>query len=174
VSAAGVYVDGVARDGSGEVRAIVDPASGEPVGEVREATPADVAEATTAARRAFDDWSSRTPGERARVLLRLADLVEADADELTRLEVEETGKPRAVFADGELPFAADNLRFFAGSARSLEGTASEQEVRGRVLADTGNAKHPREAVSTPTGRSPRPRKSRAGVTQQRDRGGLSR
>lgn len=124
MSAAGVYVDGVARDGSGEVRAIVDPASGEPVGEVREATPADVAEATTAARRAFDDWSSRTPGERARVLLRLADLVEADTDELTRLEVEETGKPRAVFADGELPFAADNLRFFAGSARSLEGTGA--------------------------------------------------
>ncbi len=59
-------------------------------------------------------------------------------------------------------------------ARTLEGTASEQDIRGRVLADTGNAKHPREAVTTPTGRSPRPRKSRAGVTQQRDRGGLSR
>lgn len=59
-------------------------------------------------------------------------------------------------------------------ARSLEGTASEQEIRGRVLADTGNAKHPREAITTPAGRSPRPRKSRAGVTQQRDRGGLSR
>lgn len=59
-------------------------------------------------------------------------------------------------------------------ARSLEGTASDQEIRGRVLADAGNAKHPREAVTTPTGRSPRPRKSRTGVTQQRDRGGLSR
>lgn len=59
-------------------------------------------------------------------------------------------------------------------ARSLEGTASDQEVRGRVLADTGNAKHPREAVTTATGRAPRPRKSRAGNTQHRDRGGLSR
>jgi len=52
-------------------------------------------------------------------------------------------------------------------ARSLEGTATEQEIHGRVLADTGNAKHPREAVSTPIERSPKPRGTRTGVTQQR-------
>ena len=76
------------------------------------------------ARAAFEEWSQATPAERARVLLRLADLVEADAEELTRLEVEETGKPAAVFRDGELPFAADNLRFFAGAARSLDGSGA--------------------------------------------------
>lgn len=58
------------------------------------------------------------------MLLRLADLVEADAEELTRLEVEETGKPAAVFRDGELPFAVDNLRFFAGAARSTDGSGA--------------------------------------------------
>jgi betaine-aldehyde dehydrogenase len=124
VSSAGVFVDGAVREGAGDVRVIVDPASAEAVAEIREGTTADVSAATAAARRAFDAWSGRTPGERARVLLRLADLIEADVDVLTRLEVAETGKPRAVFADGEVPFAADNLRFFAGSARSLEGTGA--------------------------------------------------
>ena len=119
MSSAGVFIDGAAREGAGDVRVIVDPASAEAVAEVREGTAADVSAATAAARGAFDEWSGRTPGERARVLLRLADLIEADVDELTRLEVAETGKPRAVFADGEVPFAADNLRFFAGSASCL-------------------------------------------------------
>ena len=80
--------------------------------------------AVAAARAAQPAWGDATPGERARVLLRLADLVEAHADELTDLEVEETGKPRATMRDGELPFAVDNLRFFAGAARSLEGTGA--------------------------------------------------
>lgn len=84
----------------------------------------EVATAVRTARAAFEEWSQATPGERARVLLRLADLVEAETEELTRLEVEETGKPAAVFRDGELPFAVDNLRFFAGAARSLEGTGA--------------------------------------------------
>ena len=58
------------------------------------------------------------------MLLRLADLVERHADEITTLEVEETGKPAATMRDGELPFAVDNLRFFAGAARSLDGTGA--------------------------------------------------
>lgn len=59
-------------------------------------------------------------------------------------------------------------------AASLQGSANEQEVRGRVLADTGNGKHPREAVTTPAGRSPKARKRPTGIGQQRDRGGLGR
>ncbi len=122
--AQGVHVDGTTRAGGGEVVAVVDPATGEQIRDVTAASAADVADATAAAQRAFGEWSARTPGERARVLLRLADLLEADVEALTALEVAETGKPRAVFADGELPFGADNLRFFAGSARSLEGTGA--------------------------------------------------
>ncbi|WP_061299929.1 aldehyde dehydrogenase family protein [Herbidospora cretacea] len=101
---------------------LINPATGQVIEEIPDST--DVAAKVAAARSAFEQWREATPGERARVLLRLADLVERDADELTRLEVEETGKPAAVFRDGELPFAADNLRFFAGAARSLDGTGA--------------------------------------------------
>ncbi|MFC4592189.1 aminobutyraldehyde dehydrogenase [Sphaerisporangium corydalis] len=102
----------------------VNPATGERLGGVPDTPLAEVAAAVRQARAAFEHWSAATPAERSRALLRLADLVEADADELTRLEVAETGKPATVFRDGELPFAVDNLRFFAGAARSLEGTGA--------------------------------------------------
>ncbi|MSV75186.1 MAG: aldehyde dehydrogenase family protein, partial [Actinobacteria bacterium] len=103
---------------------MVNPATGDISAAITPASADDVGLATSAAAAAFGDWSGRTPGDRARILLRLADLIESDSGELTRLEVEETGKPTAVFADGELPFAADNLRFFAGSGRSLDGTGA--------------------------------------------------
>jgi betaine-aldehyde dehydrogenase len=103
---------------------LINPATGELLREVAD-TPLDgVAAAVRRARAAFEEWSAATPAERARVILRFADLVEDDAEELTRLEVSETGKPATVFRDGELPFAADNLRFFAGAARSLDGTGA--------------------------------------------------
>ncbi|MEU0482731.1 aminobutyraldehyde dehydrogenase [Streptosporangium sp. NPDC006013] len=103
---------------------LINPATGELLEEIADTPIEEVAAAVRRARVAFREWSAATPAERARVLLRFADLVEADAEELTRLEVAETGKPAAVFRDGELPFAADNLRFFAGAARSLDGTGA--------------------------------------------------
>ena len=121
---AGQHIGGVTGPGRGESLALVNPARGEAFATVSQSSTQDVTLACTAAADAFAEWSRRTAGERARILLRLADLIESDGPELTRLEVEETGKPTAVFADGELPFAADNLRFFAGSARSLDGTGA--------------------------------------------------
>ncbi|MEV4552541.1 aminobutyraldehyde dehydrogenase [Nonomuraea wenchangensis] len=106
------------------MRELINPATGLPCAEIADTPVEGVASAVTAARAAYAEWSETTPAERARLLLRLADLVEADAEELTRLEVEETGKPAAVFRDGELPFAVDNLRFFAGAARSLDGSGA--------------------------------------------------
>ncbi|MFG1707623.1 aminobutyraldehyde dehydrogenase [Nonomuraea sp. M3C6] len=106
------------------MRELINPATGLPCAEIPDTPVEGVGAAVQAARVAFQEWSQTTPAERARLLLRLADLVEADAEELTRLEVEETGKPAAVFRDGELPFAVDNLRFFAGAARSLEGSGA--------------------------------------------------
>ncbi|MFB9675723.1 aminobutyraldehyde dehydrogenase [Streptosporangium vulgare] len=103
---------------------LINPATGDLLREVADTPIEEVAAAVRRARVAFEEWSTATPAERSRVLLRFADLVEADAEELTRLEVIETGKPAAVFRDGELPFAADNLRFFAGAARSLDGTGA--------------------------------------------------
>jgi betaine-aldehyde dehydrogenase len=120
----GMHIGGKSLPGSGSEVTLVDPATGQSSVTFAQGTPEDAAAAVESAQAAFGEWSSRTAGERARVLLRLADLLEADADRLTDLEVAETGKPVAVFRDGELPFGADNLRFFAGSARSLEGTGA--------------------------------------------------
>ncbi|MEU4577299.1 aminobutyraldehyde dehydrogenase [Nonomuraea sp. ATR24] len=106
------------------MRELINPATGLVCAEVPDSSVEAVAAAVRRARDAYAEWAQTTPAERSRLLLRLADLVEADAEELTRLEVEETGKPAAVFRDGELPFAADNLRFFAGAARSLDGTGA--------------------------------------------------
>jgi betaine-aldehyde dehydrogenase len=103
---------------------LINPATGTVVDEVPETGPAEVAKVVARSRAAFEQWRETTPAERARVLLRVADLVERDAAELTRLEVEETGKPVPVMRDGELPFSIDNLRFFAGGARSLDGTGA--------------------------------------------------
>lgn len=126
----GVYIAGTSRPGRGPVRELTDPATGQVVDAVATAAVDDVRLAVEAAREAQAAWAARTPGERARVLLAMADAIESDSDTLTRLEVEETGKPRAVFQDGELPFAVDNLRFFAGAARSLEGTAAAELSHG--------------------------------------------
>ncbi len=120
----GVHISGETRSGRGGPHDLMNPATGETSATITPASIDDVGLATAAAAAAFGDWSGRTPGDRARILLRLADLIESDSGELTRLEVEETGKPTAVFAEGELPFAADNLRFFAGSGRSLDGTGA--------------------------------------------------
>ncbi len=126
----GLHVDGMTTLGGGEVAVLVDPATGEVSGELAQASIDDVSTATRSAAAAAAGWADLTPGERARALLRLADAIEADGQTLTGLEVEQTGKPWSVVAEGELPFAADNLRFFAGSARSLEGTGAGVLSRG--------------------------------------------
>ena len=125
-----IFIDGETIEGRGPIQSIIDPATGEHVDDVSTATHEQVAQATQNAKDAQAAWASKTPGERAKVLLTLADAIEADADALTKLEVHETGKPRAVFQDGELHFAADNLRFFAGAARSLEGTGAAELSQG--------------------------------------------
>lgn len=120
----GVHIGGEARAGSGEEITLVDPATGQPGATYRTGTPHDVGEAVAAARTAFPAWAALTPGQRADHLLALAARITEDADTLTSLEVAETGKPVPVFRDGELPFALDNLRFFAGAGRSLEGSGA--------------------------------------------------
>jgi betaine-aldehyde dehydrogenase len=106
------------------IRDLVDPSTGAVVDRVADATPDEVDRAVAAAVAAGRAWGTTTPGERSTLLWRLAELVERDADAISQLDVGETGKPWAVMRDGELPFAVDNLRFFASSARSLHGTAA--------------------------------------------------
>ena len=119
----GIFVDGQRRPGTGEVAELRNPADGQVTASFAQASGADVSAAVAAAHAALPGWSARTPGDRALVLSRVAEALDAATD-LVDLEVRETGKPRPVFADGELPFAIDNLRFFAGAARSLEGSGA--------------------------------------------------
>ncbi|MGW0161307.1 aldehyde dehydrogenase family protein [Mycobacterium sp. NPDC003323] len=121
---AGRFHRGRRVPGSGGERMLVDPSNGQPSATVTEASVAEATQAVGAAAEAFAAWSGHTAGERARVLLRWADLIDDHADELTAIEVAETGKPVPVFRDGELPFGTDNLRFFAGAGRSLDETGA--------------------------------------------------
>jgi betaine-aldehyde dehydrogenase len=111
-------------------RALVNPATGRQFAVVADTTIDDIDRRVLAAVEAGKEWGTLTPAARSLVLLRLADLVEQHADEISRLDVEETGKPWTVMRDGELPFAVDNLRFFAASARSLHGTAAGEFSTG--------------------------------------------
>ncbi|TML04854.1 MAG: gamma-aminobutyraldehyde dehydrogenase [Actinobacteria bacterium] len=126
------FIDGefVAAE-QGGTDAVLNPATGEEIAQVAASTQADVDRAVKAARTAFDaGWSTATPGERSLALLKLADAIEERADEIAQLEAANAGKPINAFKDDEIPFMVDNLRFFAGAARNLEGKAAGEYVEG--------------------------------------------
>ena len=125
-----MHVDGgrvAATDGA--TTDVVNPATGAVIATVPAAGASDVDGAAAAARRAFGTWSRTTPGQRAEMLLALADAVLADIDALADLELRNVGKPAAA-AHGEISSAADRLRFFAGAARCLEGRAAGEYLAG--------------------------------------------
>jgi betaine-aldehyde dehydrogenase len=125
------FIDGEFVDAAdGATEDVLNPATAEPIGEAPLSTAEDVDRAVAAARRAFDGWSTATPGERALALLRLADAIEKNAEEIADLEARNAGKPRHNFLEDEVPFMVDNLRFFAGAARCLEGRAAGEYLEG--------------------------------------------
>jgi betaine-aldehyde dehydrogenase len=125
------FVDGERVDPASEATTVVlNPATGEELAQAPDSGAEDVDRAVAAARGAFEGWAAATPGERALALLRLADAVEAAGDELAEIEAANAGKPIQAFKDDELPFMVDNLRFFAGAARCLEGKSAGEYVEG--------------------------------------------
>jgi betaine-aldehyde dehydrogenase len=122
----GEFVDPV----EGQTEAVLNPATGETIAQAPVSTAADVDRAVEAARGAFEDWSGATPGERAGALLKLADSIEEHAEEIAALESDNAGKPINAFREDEIPFMVDNLRFFAGAARNLEGRAAGEYLSG--------------------------------------------
>ena len=110
---------------------VLNPATGETIAEVPQGTQADVDRAVEAAKKALPEWLETTPGERAEILLKLADLIDENAEELAQLESVNVGKPIAVSRE-EPPVMSDNLRFFAGAARILEGRSSGEYMRGHT------------------------------------------
>ncbi|MGY1813594.1 gamma-aminobutyraldehyde dehydrogenase [Blastococcus sp. SYSU D00820] len=111
---------------------LVDPSTGEVFGTAPASGPEDVDRAYVAAESAFEGWRDATPSERSRALLKLADAIEEHADELVALESRNTGKPLALVAGEEIPPMADQIRFFAGAARNLEGKAAAEYMAGHT------------------------------------------
>lgn len=124
----GEYVD--AKDG--RTLEVVDPSTGETYAEAPVSGAEDVDAAFRAASDAFPAWRDATPGERSLAMLRFADAVEKRAEDLVRAESRDTGKPVQMTLDEEVPPMVDNLRFFAGASRVLEGKASAEYMAGHT------------------------------------------
>ena len=125
-----MFVDGEFVDAlSGETMEVLNPATGEVIAEVPRAAEEDVDRAVAAAEAAWETWREKTPKDRMELLLGLADVIDENAEELARLESLNVGKPWWVAVD-EPGMMSDNLRFFAGAARNLEGKAAAEYVEG--------------------------------------------
>ena len=127
------YVDGVpveAKDG--RVTPVIDPSTGEGYAEAPLSAAADVDLACQAAATAFDGWRDTTPSERSRLLLRLADALEDRAEDFIVAEGRNTGKPLALTRSEEIPPMLDQIRFFAGAARVLEGRSAGEYMAGHT------------------------------------------
>ncbi|MFD0123721.1 gamma-aminobutyraldehyde dehydrogenase [Streptomyces virginiae] len=125
------YIGGEFKDAAdGRTTEVVNPATGEVYATAPLSGQADVDAAMAAAAAAFPGWRDTTPAERQKALLKIADAFEARADELVAAESENTGKPLALTASEELPPMVDQIRFFAGAARLLEGRSAGEYMEG--------------------------------------------
>ena len=115
---------------SGETTTLVNPATGQPFATAPKSNTADVDAAFKAASDAFVDWRDSTPSQRQRALLKIADAIETRADEVIAIECENTGKPISLTTSEEVPPMVDQIRFFAGAARNLEGKSAGEYMAG--------------------------------------------
>ncbi|NBO54982.1 MAG: gamma-aminobutyraldehyde dehydrogenase [Actinobacteria bacterium] len=115
---------------SGKWSALVNPVNGEQFAEAALSDGRDIDAAMSAAESAFAEWRNSTPSERSLALIRIADAVEKRAEELIAAEVENTGKPIGLTRSEEIPPMVDQIRFFAGAARMLEGKSAGEYMRG--------------------------------------------
>lgn len=127
-----LLIDGQFVTGEGQAEPILNPANGEQIAAVPEASFEQVSRAVNGAQRAFAQWSRTTPGQRSNLLLRLADLVERHAEEFAALESLNCGKPYLAVLNDELPAVVDCFRFFAGAARCLQGPLAGEYLEGHT------------------------------------------
>lgn len=120
------WIAGASVADGAETHHIIDPATGRAVAECALASPADVDAAVAAARAALPEWAGATPAERSAVLATLARLAGEHAEQLVDEEVRQTGKPVRLAAEFDVPGSVDNIDFFAGAARHLEGKATAE------------------------------------------------
>jgi betaine-aldehyde dehydrogenase len=127
------FIGGEAVDpAEGQMEDVINPATGSVIASAPLSTKPDVDAAVSAAKGAFPAWAATPPGERARALLRIADMIEERAEEIADLESADAGKPRAAVLEDEVPAMADPLRFFAGAARTMEGRAAGEYMEGHT------------------------------------------
>ncbi|WP_314176988.1 gamma-aminobutyraldehyde dehydrogenase [Streptomyces winkii] len=125
------YIDGEFRDAAdGRTTDVVDPARGEVYATAPLSAAADVDAAMAAAEKAFPGWRDATPATRQKAILKIADALEARADEFLAVECENCGKPLELTRQEELPMMLDQIRFFAGAARMLEGKSAGEYMEG--------------------------------------------
>jgi len=117
---------------TGQTSEVVDPSTGEPYAQAPVSGPADAEAALRAAAGAFEGWRDTTPTERSLALLRMADSVQARAEEIVAAECRNTGKPVGITMAEEIPPLVDELRFFAGAARILQGTSAGEYLAGHT------------------------------------------
>ena len=122
----GQWIDGRSRAGAGQPFAVVNPATGKTVEQITLATPTDVNAAVAAAKAAFGAWSAATPGERSTVLHDLAAKMAERAEEYAQVEAQQAGKPIRLTREFDVPGSIDNVAFFAGAARHLQGSAAAE------------------------------------------------
>lgn len=127
-----LLINGQLVAGHGPIQTVLDPALGSPIAEIPEATAEQVDAAVNAAEAAFPAWSQTPPKERAAALLQVAEVIDAHAEELARLESRNCGKPYAAALNDELPAIADVFRFFAGAVRCLQGSAAGEYLPGHT------------------------------------------
>ncbi len=125
-----LLINGRLVPGEGAPEAILDPATGQEIVKVPEASTAQIDEAVAAAEGAFPAWAETTPAERSGLLLELARRIEAEGDAFAALESRNCGKPPARAREDEIPAIVDCFRFFAGAARCLPGSAAGEYLRG--------------------------------------------
>lgn len=127
-----LLINGELINGEGETQAVYNPATGEVLLEIAEASAAQVDAAVRAADRAFSEWGQTTPKVRAEALLKLAQVIEDNADALAKLESLNCGKPLHCALNDEIPAVVDVFRFFAGAARTLNGLAAGEYLEGHT------------------------------------------
>jgi len=127
-----LLIDGKLVGGQGAEETIVNPATGQPLGKVREASGEQIDRAVHAAAAAFKTWGQSTPQERSLLLLKLADRVEQEAAAFAELESLNCGKPRVRVLNDEMPAIVDCFRFFAGAARCLPGSNTDEYLPGHT------------------------------------------
>lgn len=126
------FINGQLIDGEGQQECIVNPANGETLIALTEASAAQVGSAVKAAQQAFGHWSRTTPAQRATLLLRIADAIERQAPQLAQLEALNCGKPLHQALNDDLPAAVDVFRFFAGAVRTQQGQLAGEYVPGHT------------------------------------------